>query len=269
MKAREPDEDAADEALGGGTGASESDANAAAPSGDTARDATSDARTNRAAESNANPQADAKNETKDGSKDGPNRNVDASSEDNANSANSSDAPHTRGGAPRTAGTSPPNSWRYRTNPSLFAPRAGETPDTSALNKQIVQAVSFANAETASYAASQIAIDADMVISQSAALASQSALSYFDGVSKLALASQAVLIKEMTQSLAKGAAGAQDALVQGLGVLATDIMVAAAAAVAAATGAMEGEAAGFAMDKIDQSISKYAELLDRSKSVGGG
>ncbi|MBP6749687.1 MAG: hypothetical protein KA144_08610, partial [Xanthomonadaceae bacterium] len=144
----------------------------------------------------------------------------------------------------------------------------ETPDTSALNKQIVQAVSFANAETASYAASQIAIDADMVISQSAALASQSALSYFDGVSKLALASQAVLIKEMTQSLAKGAAGAQDALVQGLGVLATDIMVAAAAAVAAATGAMEGEAAGFAMDKIDQSISKYAELLDRSKSVGG-
>lgn len=265
MKAREPDEDAIEGALGGGAGAHESDPVATAASGDAARGPTSDARTDRAADSNANFKIDAKNDTKDG----PNGNVDASPEDSANSADKNDTPRTRGGAPRSAGTSPPNSWRYRTNPSVFAPHAGETPDTSALNKQIVQAVSFANAETASYAASQIAIDADMVISQSAALASQSALSYFDGVSKLALASQAVLIKEMTQSLAKGAAGAQDALVQGLGVLATDIMVAAAAAVAAATGAMEGEAAGFAMDKIDQSISKYAELLDRSKSVGGG
>ncbi len=261
IKGREPGEGSDEEALGGGTAASESASRS--PTGDDATPRTA------APDANAKTNADAAGDAKADAKADASVDADDASKDGEAGNGRGGASRTRAGAHRSAGATPPNSWRYRTNPSVFAPHAGNPPDTSALNKQIVQAVSFANAETASYAASQIAIDADMVISQSAALASQSALSYFDGVSKLALASQAVLIKEMTQSLAKGAAGAPDALVQGLGVLATDIMVAAAAAVAAATGAMEGEAAGFAMDKIDQSISKYVELLDRSQGAGGG
>lgn len=244
IRAREPGEEPGDDALGGG-----------ATPGERPTHATHEAD----AEASSHAPSDANADTRD----------DTASQGGAGRADRGDASRADRAAPRAAGAAPPNSWRFRANPTVFAPRIDDPPDTSALNKQIVQAVSFANAETASYAASQIATDADMLISQTAALASQSALSYFDGVSKLALSSQAVLITEMTKSLAKGAAGAQDALVQGLGVLATDIMVAAAAAVAAATGAMEGEAASFAMDKIDQSISKYAELLDRSKGAGGG
>lgn len=247
IKAREPDDESGDDALGG-----------SATSAPRARESEVDAKSASTAETSAETSPHS-----DDARRAPNEAGGHERDDRADTARA------RRAAPRTAGVAPPNSWRFRANPTTFAPRIDDPPDTSALNTQIVQAVSFANAETASYAASQIATDADMLISQTAALASQSALSYFDGVSKLALSSQAVLITEMTKSLAKGAAGAEDALVQGLGVLATDIMVAAAAAVAAATGAMEGEAASFAMDKIDQSISKYAELLDRSKGASGG
>lgn len=250
IKAREPDDESGDDALGG--------AAASAPS---ARESEVDAKS----ASNAGTSAETSPHSDDARR-APNE---AGGNERDDRNDRADTARARRAPPRAAGVAPPNSWRFRANPTTFAPRIDDPPDTSALNTQIVQAVSFANAETASYAASQIATDADMLISQTAALASQSALSYFDGVSKLALSSQAVLITEMTKSLAKGAAGAEDALVQGLGVLATDIMVAAAAAVAAATGAMEGEAASFAMDKIDQSISKYAELLDRSKGASGG
>lgn len=253
IKAREPDDESGDDALGG-----------SATSAPRARESEVDAKSASTAETSA--------ETSAHTGDAPRAPNDAGGherDDRSDRNDRADTTRARRAAPRAAGVAPPNSWRFRANPTTFAPRIDDPPDTSALSTQIVQAVSFANAETASYAASQIATDADMLISQTAALASQSALSYFDGVSKLALSSQAVLITEMTKSLAKGAAGAEDALVQGLGVLATDIMVAAAAAVAAATGAMEGEAASFAMDKIDQSISKYAELLDRSKGASGG
>lgn len=95
------------------------------------------------------------------------------------------------------------------------------------------------------------------------LVAHSAAAYFDGISKLALASQAVLLKKMTQDLTDQAPNnaAEDAL----GILATDLFMNAAAAVAAAAGAMEAESAGFAIDKIDQSIAKYSELL---RSRGG-
>lgn len=132
------------------------------------------------------------------------------------------------------------------------------PDTSALNSQIVQAVQLSNAETASYAPSQIATAPDMMISQASALVAQSAANYFDGVSKIALASQAVLLKQMTENIAENklAQAAEDAL----GALATDLLMGAAAAVAAAAGALEAESASFAIDKIDQSIAKYADTL---------
>ncbi|WP_242412910.1 hypothetical protein, partial [Pseudomonas aeruginosa] len=96
------------------------------------------------------------------------------------------------------------------------------------------------------------------ISQASGLVAQSAASYFDGVSKIALASQAILLRQMTQNIAENklAQAAEDAL----GALATDLLMGAAAAVAAAAGAIEAESASFAIDKIDQSIAKYSETL---------
>ncbi|MBE1160752.1 hypothetical protein [Dyella acidiphila] len=149
------------------------------------------------------------------------------------------------------------------NDLMVARLAAAPPPSDALNSQIVQAVTVTNAETASYAPSQIATAPDMMISQAAGLVAQSAANYFDGVSKIALASQAVLLKDMTQNIAEQnlEAAAEDAI----GVLVTDLLMGAAAVVAAAAGAIEGEAASFAIDKIDQSISKYSSLLANSKS----
>lgn len=132
------------------------------------------------------------------------------------------------------------------------------PSTDKLNASIVQAVQLSNAETASYAPTQIALGPDMMISQASGLVAQSAANYFDGVSKLVLASQGVLLKQMTQALAEQnlAQAAEDAL----GIVATDLLMGAAAAVAAAAGAMEAESASFAIDRIDQSIAKYSSVL---------
>jgi hypothetical protein len=76
------------------------------------------------------------------------------------------------------------------------------PETDALNAQIVQAARFNNAETATQAPAQIAIVPNLMISQASGLLAQSAASYFDGVSKLALASKSVLLKQMTENIAK-------------------------------------------------------------------
>ena len=137
-----------------------------------------------------------------------------------------------------------------------------SPETGALNSQIVQAVQLSNKETAAYAASQIAVPPNMMITQASGLVAQSAANYFDGASKLALASKSVLLKNMTEKFAaediKGAA--EDAL----GILITDLLVGTAAAVAAAAGAIEGEGASFALDKIDQSLEKYQALLNAKK-----
>ena len=148
------------------------------------------------------------------------------------------------------------------NERLLAQAGAAPPATDALNQKIVQAVRMSNAEGTAYAPSQIAIGPDMMISQASGLVAQSAAAYFDGASKLALASQGVLLKQMTQNLVEQnlAQAAEDAL----GVLATDVMMAAAAAVAAAAGAMEAESASFAIDKIDQSIAKYSSLLSARK-----
>ncbi|MBP5073019.1 hypothetical protein HUS84_03175 [Pseudomonas chlororaphis] len=147
----------------------------------------------------------------------------------------------------------------RMNEHMLAQAAAPpTSSTNALNSQIVEAVQFTNAQTFTYAPAQIAIAPDMMISQAAGLVAQSAAGYFDGVSKLALAAQAVLLQQMTQNIIdeKLPQAAEDAL----GALATDLLVGAAAAVAAAAGAMEAEAAGVAIDKIDESIAKYSSTL---------
>ncbi|WP_342777171.1 hypothetical protein, partial [Marilutibacter aestuarii] len=166
----------------------------------------------------------------------------------------------RGGA-----TSAPRSVLARMTDRMLAQGGGAPPASSALNPKIVQAVQLGNAETAAYAPSQIATGPDMMVSQAAGLVAQSAAAYFDGVSKLALASQGVLLKDMTESLVNQQIekAAEDAL----GVLATDVMMGAAAAVAAAAGAMEAESASFAIDRIDQSIARYSDLLSRRSGKG--
>ncbi|WP_248752003.1 hypothetical protein [Pseudomonas sp. MWU15-20650] len=153
----------------------------------------------------------------------------------------------------------PRSVMARMNEHLLNQVSTPSADsTAALNSQIVQAVQFTNAQNFAYAPAQIAVPADMMISQAAGLVAQAAAGYFDGVSKIALAAQAVLLQQMTENIVnnKLPAAAEDAL----GALATDLLVGAAAAVAAAAGAMEAEAASVAIDKIDQSIAKYADTL---------
>ncbi|MGN7743387.1 hypothetical protein ACTJKT_25825 [Pseudomonas sp. 22526] len=168
--------------------------------------------------------------------------------------------------PTTAGDSPPPSTPKsprtvmdRMNDYMMVQVAAPpTGSTDALNSQIVEAVEFTNAQTFSYAPAQIAIAPDMMISQAAGLVAQSAAGYFDGVSKLALAAQAVLLEQMTKNIVENhpEKAAEDAL----GALATDLLVGAAAAVAAAAGALEATAAGIAIDKIDESIAKYSNTL---------
>jgi hypothetical protein len=139
--------------------------------------------------------------------------------------------------------------------------SGKAPTPAApteLNSQAWQAVQNTNAETAAYAATQIAVAPNMMISQASGLVAQSAAAYFDGVTKLGLATQSVLLKQMTENIGKEnlVAAAEDAM----GALVTDLLVGAAAAVAAAAGAIDGDAAGFALGAIDQSIGKYQTLM---------
>jgi hypothetical protein len=131
------------------------------------------------------------------------------------------------------------------------------PETGALNAQVVQATRLANAETSAQAPAQISIVPNLMISQASGLLAQSAASYFDGVSKVALASKSVLLKQMTENIAqqKIAQAGEDAL----GALFTDLLVAAAAAVAAAAGAMEAKSANFAIEQINQGIKSFNDL----------
>jgi hypothetical protein len=135
-------------------------------------------------------------------------------------------------------------------------------DTKALNQQIVEAVKLTNAETTAYAPSQIAIGPNMMIGQAAGLVAQSAAQYFDGASKIALASQSVLLKQMTENIVQG--NVEGAVEDAIGALVTDLMMAAAATVAAAAGAIETESASFAIDKIDDSLSKFSGLMASRK-----
>ncbi|MEI2455658.1 MULTISPECIES: hypothetical protein [Lysobacter] len=108
------------------------------------------------------------------------------------------------------------------------------------------------------AAARAIASLDQVSGDAAGQVAQSAAAYFDSVSQLALASHGVLLKRMTEELVEqhAAKAAEDAL----GILVSDVLLGAAAAVAAAVGAIEAESAGFAIDRIDQNIAKYTALL---------
>ncbi|MGO1073780.1 RebB family R body protein [Lysobacter sp. CA199] len=115
----------------------------------------------------------------------------------------------------------------------------------------------ANTKEAAEAAIE-ALESLYAVSPGAAgLVAHSATAYFDGITKLALVSQAILLKEMAHDLAD--TNPHEAAEDALGALATDIFMGAAAAIAAAAGALEAASADFAVDRIDQSIAKYSEL----------
>lgn len=163
-----------------------------------------------------------------------------------------------------SGAKPQTSTLSAMSGRLLDQAAASRPQTNALNDQIVQAVQLSNSENTAYAPAQIAIGPNMMISQASGLIAQSSAAYFDGVSKLALASQSILLKQMTENLVEN--NLEGAAEDALGVLATDILLGAAAAVAAAAGALEAESASFAIDKIDQSIAKYSDVMRSRKPV---
>lgn len=87
---------------------------------------------------------------------------------------------------------------------------------------------------------------------------QAMAAYFDGVSKITLASQALLLKQMNESLDGNDPGAtaEDAL----HTLATDMFLGAAAALAAAVGALAAEAATLDIDEINKGVAKHIAAL---------
>lgn len=90
------------------------------------------------------------------------------------------------------------------------------------------------------------------------LAPQTAADYFTDVANLALASQTILLKKMTERLERGELDKadEDTLRQQM----TDLINEAAAVAANATA--ETESALSALDKTDQSLKKYQMLLDQ-------
>ncbi|QWF15229.1 hypothetical protein [Lysobacter capsici] len=110
-----------------------------------------------------------------------------------------------------------------------------------------------------------ALDSLHAVSPGAAdLIGQAAAGYLDGVGKLALLSQAILLKQMTGG-APPDTSKQQAIEDAIGVLATDHLMGIAAAIAAAAGAIAAGTSSFPVDQIDHNIAKYAEFLRK----GGG
>ncbi|MBO0343630.1 hypothetical protein [Roseibium limicola] len=69
-----------------------------------------------------------------------------------------------------------------------------SPDTSALNSQIVQAVQFSNAETAAAAPEMVKLGPEMMVETTTGLAVQDAANYMNAIMQIAVAGQAVAIK---------------------------------------------------------------------------
>ncbi|MBB5874904.1 hypothetical protein [Xanthomonas sp. 3498] len=154
---------------------------------------------------------------------------------------------------------PPSTLKMLDTHRLARPEASG-PACDALDSKIARDVQRSDAETMAYAQSQVEVGSNMLIRQAPGLVAQSAAVYFDGVSKTALASQGVLLKNLAEN--KPEQAAEDVL----DVLVSDALVGTAAAVATVASALEDESAGFAIDTIDQSIAKHADLMHCRKFV---
>lgn len=112
-------------------------------------------------------------------------------------------------------------------------------ETDHLNQRIVQAVRLTNRDVADQASAQISIPPDMMIAQASGLMAAAAARYFDNVSAICMTVQAVLLKDMAEQVAKK--NMPQAECDAIGALATNQIVASAAAIAAMTGAAEKSA----------------------------
>lgn len=79
-----------------------------------------------------------------------------------------------------------------------APVGATPPDTSALNKQIVQAVNFTNYQNLANAPAMVITPPEMSVGQTTAIAVQDAESYMNAIMQIAVAGQAVAIKKAAQ-----------------------------------------------------------------------
>ncbi len=105
---------------------------------------------------------------------------------------------------------------------------------------------------------QASVSANMDQARAGELVPQATPDYFNDVANLVLASKAILLKKMTESLDRGALDKadEDALRQQM----VDLINEAAAVAANATA--ETESALSALGKTDQSLEKYQLLLDK-------
>lgn len=134
-------------------------------------------------------------------------------------------------------------------------QSAEGVGADALNRQIVEAVNLLNAQLAADAPALASLGSELLIRQASGLVAQSAVSYFDGVTKLALASQGVLLRKMTESIIKDDLDA--ATESALGALNTHLLVGGAAAVAAASGVLDADGVSQALERINQSIAQFS------------
>ncbi|SHM19239.1 hypothetical protein [Roseibium suaedae] len=73
-----------------------------------------------------------------------------------------------------------------------------TPNVSALNQQVVQAVQFSNTETSNYADNIAITPPEIMVSQTAGMAVQDAKNYMNAIMQIAVAAQAVAIKKAAE-----------------------------------------------------------------------
>jgi len=84
-------------------------------------------------------------------------------------------------------------------PQPAKPDPPAAPDTSALNQQVVQAVTFTNTENANSRDDMVVTPPEMMTGQATGLAVQGAESYMNAIMQIAVAAQAVAAKQIAQT----------------------------------------------------------------------
>ncbi|GEM_PF-3928191 len=163
-----------------------------------------------------------------------------------------------------AGETSENGANQAQNGDDPAPQAGATATgASGMNAQVLAALEASNNAAVQNMPAMIAGAADSMISQAAGLAAQSSASYFDSMSKVVLASQSVLLKQLTENVVEG--NVKPAVIDAVGIIATEVLLAGAMAVAAAGGAMEAESVSFSIDKMDTALGKLNQAVENGSS----
>ncbi|MEP0233087.1 MAG: hypothetical protein ABJO97_03700 [Roseibium sp.] len=98
----------------------------------------------------------------------------------------------------TLGSKPKSKPAGPGSPSKPSPQKSPTPDVSALNSKVVQAVQFANTENSNYASELVATPPDIMVSTTTGLAVQDAKNYMNAIMQIAVAAQAVAIKKAAE-----------------------------------------------------------------------